>query len=155
MAEAKSSFFLSEDDDKEEIESNTSFTEDVVTTEDDNFFLSEDKDVKIDSVATSEDDNFFLSEDEVATTEATSPVFTPPKEGMTYEQYQASPELKAAAVRFAKDRLGYDTITEADALDETLEHFRQFKVNELTAGRDWNYTSALTTDKKTQEINDY
>ena len=155
MAEAKSSFFLSEDDDEEEIESNTSFTEDVVTTEDDNFFLSEDEDVKIDSVATSEDDNFFLSEDEDVTTEATSPVFTPPKEGMTYEQYQASPELKAAAVRFAKDRLGYDTITEADALDETLEHFRQFKVNELTAGRDWNYTSALTTDKKSQEINDY
>ena len=155
MAEAKSSFFLSEDDDKEEIESNTSFTEDVITTDNDNFFLSEDEDVKVDSVATSEDDSFFLSEDEVTTKETASPVFTPPKEGMTYEQLQASPELKAAAVRFAKDRLGYDSITEADAIDETLEHFRQFKVNELTAGRDWNYTSALTTDKKSQEINDY
>ena len=117
-----------------------------IEEEDNPFLLSEESNV--------EEDNPFLVKEEV-TEEATSPVFTPPKEGMTYEQLQASPELKAAAVRFAKDRLGYDTITEADALDETLEHFRQFKVNELTAGRDWNYTSALTTDKKTQEINDY
>ena len=88
-------------------------------------------------------------------TEVATPAFTPPKEGFTYEQFQQSPELKAAAMRFAKDRLGYDTITEEDAIDETLEHFRQFKVNELTAGRDWNYTSALAADGKRQQINDY
>ena len=87
--------------------------------------------------------------------EVATPAFTPPKKGFTYEQFQQTPELRAAAVRFAKDRLGYDMITEEDAVDETLEHFRQFKVNELTAGRDWNYTSALAADGKRQQINDY
>jgi len=84
-----------------------------------------------------------------------TPVFTPPKEKLTYEQFKQSPELIAAAMRFAKNRLGYDKVTEEDAIDETIEHFRQFKVNELTAGKDWNYTSALVTDGKRDEINDY
>ena len=90
----------------------------------------------------------------VASQTATS-AFTPPKEGFTYEQFSQSPELKAAAIRFSKNRLGYDNISEEEAIDEAIEHFRQFKVNELTAGKDWNYTSALATDKKRQEINDY
>ncbi len=84
-----------------------------------------------------------------------TPAFTPPKEGFTYEQFTQSPELKAAAMRFARNRLGYDNISEDEAIDETIEHFRQFKVNELTAGKDWNYTSALANDNKRQEINDY
>ena len=84
-----------------------------------------------------------------------TPIFTPPKEKLTYEQFKQSPELIAAAMRFAKNRLGYDKVTEEDAIDETIEHFRQFKVNELTAGKDWNYTSALVTDGKRDEINDY
>ena len=88
-------------------------------------------------------------------TEVATPAFTPPKEGFTYEQFTQSPELKAAAMRFAKNRLGYENISEDEAIDETIEHFRQFKVNELTAGKDWNYTSALATDGKRQEINDY
>ena len=100
-------------------------------------------------------DQFADEEEPQVSTEVATPAFTPPKEGFTYEQFQQSPELKAAAMRFAKDRLGYDTITEEDAIDETLEHFRQFKVNELTAGRDWNYTSALAADGKRQQINDY
>ena len=94
--------------------------------------------------------------DETETTTPTAtPAFNPPKEGFTYEQFQQSPELKAAAIRFAKDRLGYDNISEEEAIDETIEHFREFKVNELTAGQDWNYTSALAADNKRQQINDY
>ena len=87
--------------------------------------------------------------------EDTTSVFTPPKEKLTYEQFKQSPELVAAAMRFSKNRLGYDTISEEDAIDETIEHFRQFKVNELTAGKDWGYTSALAKDGKRDQINDY
>ena len=87
--------------------------------------------------------------------EDTTSVFTPPKEKLTYEQFKQSPELVAAAMRFSKNRLGYDTISEEDAIDETIEHFRQFKVNELTAGKDWGYTSALAADNKRDEIKDY
>ena len=87
--------------------------------------------------------------------EDTTSVFTPPKEKLTYEQFKQSPELVAAAMRFSKNRLGYDTISEEDAIDETIEHFRQFKVNELTAGKDWGYTSALAADGNRDEINDY
>ena len=87
--------------------------------------------------------------------EDTTSVFTPPKEKLTYEQFKQSPELVAAAMRFSKNRLGYDTISEEDAVDETIEHFRQFKVNELTAGKDWGYTSALAADGNRDEINDY
>ena len=97
----------------------------------------------------------FTDEEESVITETATPAFNPPKEGFTYEQFQQSPELKAAAMRFAKNRLGYENISEDEAIDETIEHFRQFKVNELTAGKDWNYTSALAADGKRQEINDY
>ena len=92
---------------------------------------------------------------EALVSELGNDAYEPPKEDLTYEQFKQSPELVAAAMRFAKNRLGYDTINEEDAIDETIEHFRQFKVNELTAGKDWNYTSALATDGKRDEINDY
>ena len=99
-----------------------------------------------------EEDNVETS---ITTPQSTTPIFTPPKEKLTYEQFKQSPELVAAAIRFSKNRLGYDTISEEDAIDETIEHFRQFKVNELTAGKDWGYTSALAADGKRDEINDY
>ena len=160
--------YISEDEDKEVAEDTTNALTEI--TDDDNStdyeYISEDENVQAnidsDSSAISLDDNStdyeYISEkidDGTVSEQSTTTTFTPPKEGLTYEQFQQSPELKAAAMRFSKDRLGYDTITEEDAIDETIEHFRQFKVNELTAGRDWNYTSALVADKKRQQINDY
>ena len=136
------------------------FDYELISTEEDEE-VSKEEDYELipveDEEETAETDYELIPADEEpqVSTEVATPTFTPPKEGFTYEQFQQSPELKAAAMRFAKDRLGYDTITEEDAIDETLEHFRQFKVNELTAGRDWNYTSALAADGKRQQINDY
>jgi len=107
------------------------------------------------TVETNVFDQFANEEEPIITSKVATPAFTPPKEGFTYEQFTQSPELKSAAMRFAKNRLGYENISEDEAIDETIEHFRQFKVNELTAGKDWNYTSALAADGKRQEINDY
>jgi len=139
--DTKNSFFTDDDDE-------------IVQEEEQSvggFFTEEDDEV-------TEETSFFTDEDDepqVITSQTATPAFTPPKEGFTYEQFTQSPELKAAAMRFARNRLGYDNISEDEAIDETIEHFRQFKVNELTAGKDWNYTSGLATDKKRQEINDY
>ena len=106
--------------------------------------------------AITETDNPYDSmDDSSGATEVTTPVFNPPEKELTYEQFQQSPELVAAAMRFSKDRLGYDKISEEDAIDEVIEHFREFKVNEMVAGKDWNYTSALATDGKRDQINDY
>jgi len=96
-----------------------------------------------------------ISADETTTTKPTTPTYTPPEEGLTYDQFKSNPQLLATAKRFAKNRLGFDNISDEDAVDEVIEHFREFKVNELTAGADWNYTSGLVTDGKRDEINDY
>jgi hypothetical protein len=53
---------------------------------------------------------------------------------------------KERAVRFAKDRLGFTEISPEDAIEEVVEHFRSFKVNEFTSGMDYNYTSAAAAD---------
>ena len=47
--------------------------------------------------------------------------------------------IKDAAMRFAKDRLGQEDITQEEAMAEYIEHFRSFNVNELTAAGDFNY----------------
>lgn len=64
----------------------------------------------------------------------------------TYNKFQQSPKLRRAAVRFAKDHLGYDNPSAEKAIDETIEHFREFNVNELTAAGDFNYVSGLKAD---------
>ncbi len=130
------------DDENEDEDSTISF---------DDVYEDEEIEKKEDDVISFDD----VYEDTTVTSQTATPAFTPPKEGFTYEQFTQSPELKSAAMRFAKNRLGYENISEDEAIDETIEHFRQFKVNELTAGKDWNYTSALATDGKRQEINDY
>jgi len=130
------------DDENEDKDSTISF---------DDVYEDEEIEKKEDDVISFDD----VYEDTTVTPQTATPAFTPPKEGFTYEQFIQSPELKSAAMRFAKNRLGYENISEDEAIDETIEHFRQFKVNELTAGKDWNYTSALATDGKRQEINDY
>ena len=77
------------------------------------------------------------------------------EETFTYEAFQQSPQLREAAIRFAKERLGFENPTSERAVDEVIEHFRDFNVNELTAAGDWNYVSALKTDKKQQQLDDY
>lgn len=72
-----------------------------------------------------------------------------------YNKWKNSDKLKDASIRFAKNHLGYDEINADDAVDETIEHFRKFSVNELTAARDYNYVSALVADKKQEELTDY
>ena len=57
-------------------------------------------------------------------------------ENFSYEQFQQSPKLRRAAVRFAKAHLGYDNPSAEKAINETIEHFREFNVNELTAAGD-------------------
>ncbi|OUU09821.1 MAG: hypothetical protein CBB98_09710 [Rhodobacteraceae bacterium TMED38] len=74
-------------------------------------------------------------------------------ENFTYTKFQESPELRRAAVRFAKAHLGYDNPSAEKAISETVEHFREFNVNELTAAGDWNYVSGLKADA--EAANDY
>jgi hypothetical protein len=77
------------------------------------------------------------------------------EEDFTYSKFQESPELRQAAVRFAKDHLGYDNPTAEKAIDETIEHFREFNVNEMVAAGDWGYVSGLKTDGKQEQLEDY
>ena len=64
----------------------------------------------------------------------------------SYEAIKKDPAVREAAVRFAQDHLGYETIDPDDAISEFIEHFRSFNVNELTAGMDYNIVSGLATD---------
>ncbi len=64
----------------------------------------------------------------------------------SYEAIKKDPAVRNAAVRFAQDHLGYETIDPDDAISEFIEHFRSFNVNELTAGMDYNIVSGLATD---------
>lgn len=54
--------------------------------------------------------------------------------------------VQEAALRFAKDRYGMTDISVEDAMDEFIEHFREFNVNELTAAGDYRYVSAAAAD---------
>ena len=51
-----------------------------------------------------------------------------------------------AARRFAEDRLGETEISDEEAIEEYIAHFRSFNVNELTAAGDYNYVSAAAAD---------
>ena len=55
--------------------------------------------------------------------------------------------VQEAALRFVQDRLGMTEITDPkEAMEEYIEHFRSFNVNELTAGGDYRYVSAAAAD---------
>ena len=56
--------------------------------------------------------------------------------------------VQEAALRFAKDRHGMTDISVEDAMDEFVEHFREFNVNELTAAGDYRYVSAAAAEIK-------
>ena len=62
------------------------------------------------------------------------------------KQIRTNPAVREAAMRFVRDRLGQTDMTEEEAIDEFIEHFREFSVNELTAGGDYNYVSAAAND---------
>ena len=57
----------------------------------------------------------------------TSPIIPPKKN--TYEGIKSDANMRARAVRFAKNHLGHENIDEDEAVDEFIEHFRQFNVN--------------------------
>src|SRR5210317_200993 len=70
--------------------------------------------------------------------------------------------VQQAALRFVKDRFGMTDINTQDAMDEFIEHFREFNVNELTAAGDYRYVSAAAADatkrgdeKAAQRLSDY
>lgn len=53
-----------------------------------------------------------------------------------------------AAKRFVADRLGMTNVTDEEAMEEYIAHFRSFNVNEITAAGDYNYVSGLATDSE-------
>ena len=78
----------------------------------------------------------------------------------SFEDFKNNKQIREAAVRFARDRLNYTDIDEEDAIEEVIEHFRSFKVNEFTTGMDFNYISAARADsikdrKAKQRFDDY
>ena len=89
-------------------EDETITEEDNVVKEDSekNYFSDyEDETATVENNVPVEDNYFSDYEDEkTGATEVTTPVFNPPKKELTYEQFQQSPELVAAAMRFSKDR---------------------------------------------------
>lgn len=70
----------------------------------------------------------------------------------SYESVKNNDEIKKAAVRFARDRYENEQITEDEAITEFIEHFRSFDINELTAGTDWNYVSAISSDAQSTDL---
>jgi len=62
------------------------------------------------------------------------------------KKIQTNSAVQEAALRFAKDHLGLKDISTEDAMDEFMEHFREFNVNELVAAGDYNYVSGLAAD---------
>jgi len=77
------------------------------------------------------------------------------EDDFTYSDLKQNQEVQDAAIRFANNRWGEDSVAPEDAIDEMIEHFRSFDVNEITAGRDFGYVSGLKTDGKEAELNDY
>ena len=63
-----------------------------------------------------------------------------------YDEIRNDPRIREAAVRFAKDRISLDNVSEDEAITRFISHFRKFNVNEMTAGFDWNYVSAASAD---------
>jgi hypothetical protein len=70
--------------------------------------------------------------------------------------------VQEAALRFVKERLGMTELSVEDAMDEFVEHFREFNVNELTAAGDYRYVTAAAADatkrgdeKAARRLSDY
>lgn len=62
------------------------------------------------------------------------------------ENIESNTAVRGAALRFVRDRLGIEDMSEEDAMEEFVEHFRKFNVNEMTAAGDFNYVSGIAAD---------
>ena len=67
-------------------------------------------------------------------------------EKQTYDTILQDENIREAAIRMSEKYLGRDDLSPEDAIDEVLEHFNKFDVNELTAASDLNYVSSLVSD---------
>jgi len=72
-------------------------------------------------------------------------------DSITDESLENNSKVREIALRFARDRNKLTDISEEDAYDNFIEHFRKFNVNEFTAGADWNYISAASADSTQDE----
>ncbi len=84
----------------------------------------------------------FKDEDELVSEAPENPVKTVGDR----ENIEKNSAVRQAAVRFMRDKHGVKDVDEDEAMDEFIEHFRQFNVNEMTAAGDYNYVSALAAD---------
>tara|TARA_R100000388_G_scaffold23353_2_gene17718 strand:- start:53 stop:3703 length:3651 start_codon:yes stop_codon:yes gene_type:complete len=73
----------------------------------------------------------------------------------TYDLLRDNEEVRQASMRFLYDRLGMENVHPDDAVDEMIEHFRRFNVNEVRAAGDFQYVSALNADNKMDKLKDY
>tara|TARA_R100001510_G_C7655418_1_gene214576 strand:- start:117 stop:3761 length:3645 start_codon:yes stop_codon:yes gene_type:complete len=62
------------------------------------------------------------------------------------ETIEKNTAVRGAAQRFVRDRLGMTDLSEEEAMEEFVEHFRKFNVNEMTAAGDFNYVSGIAAD---------
>ncbi len=67
---------------------------------------------------------------------------------ISYENMKKNPAVLEAAKRFLSDRYGMTNVKDEDIVDEFIEHFRSFDVNEMTTAGDFNYVSAAAADAK-------
>ena len=89
---------------------------------------------------------FGVDETTTESSSATTLVESNPAAVNSYNAIKSDEEIRATALRFAEDHLGFSDLSEEEAIAEFIEHFRSFDVNELTAGRDYNIVSGLVTD---------
>jgi hypothetical protein len=62
------------------------------------------------------------------------------------ETIENNTAVRGAAQRFVRDRLGITDMSDEEAMEEFVEHFRKFNVNEMTAAGDFNYVSGIAAD---------
>ena len=64
----------------------------------------------------------------------------------SYEAIKRNPAVFEAAKRFLADRHNMTNVKDEDVVDEFIEHFRSFDVNEMTTAGDYGYVSAAAAD---------
>ena len=71
----------------------------------------------------------------------------------SYEAIKRNPAVFESAKRFLADRHNMTNVKDEDVIDEFIEHFRSFDVNEMTTAGDYGYVSAAAADatKKNDE----
>ena len=64
----------------------------------------------------------------------------------SYEAIKRNPAVFESAKRFLAERHNMTNIKDEDVIDEFIEHFRSFDVNEMTTAGDYGYVSAAAAD---------